>query len=54
MARAGGGAARALEPHPALTAAAKVGKPAVLIVMGGGPVDVSQFKDDENVGAILW
>ena len=35
-------------------AAAKAGKPAILVVMGGGPVDVSQFKHDANVGAILW
>uniref|UniRef100_A0A7S3APJ0 Fibronectin type III-like domain-containing protein n=1 Tax=Haptolina ericina TaxID=156174 RepID=A0A7S3APJ0_9EUKA len=35
-------------------AAAAAGKPVTVVVMSGGPVDVSAAKSDPNVGAILW
>jgi beta-glucosidase-like glycosyl hydrolase len=35
-------------------AAAAGGKPVILIVMGGGPVDVSAAKANPAIGAIIW
>jgi len=32
----------------------KAGKPTVLIIMGGGPVDVAQFRDSSDIDAIMW
>ena len=35
-------------------AAAKQRKPVVLVIMSGGPLDVTAAKMDRNVGAIVW
>ena len=35
-------------------AAAKQRKPVVLVIMSGGPLDVTAAKMDKNVGAIVW
>jgi len=38
----------------AAAAAAAKGKPVVLVIMGGGAVDIAQFRDSKDIGAILW
>lgn len=38
-----------------ITSVARVAKrPVILVLLCGGPVDVSFVKDDENIGAVLW
>jgi hypothetical protein len=29
-------------------------KPVVLVLLSGGPVDISSAKNDKNIGSILW
>jgi len=37
---------------PLISSEAK--KPVVLVLLSGGPVDISSAKNDKNIGSILW